>query len=114
MIQQVLGGFLIVFVYLTQTEQGYKLSNDPAITTMIISGCYVIALYIGRSSSVWFMMVSPQNPAIALGMMTAVTFKPGKVSPPNGDMSWAWTYLVFPWIGSVVAVAVYEFLFKKA
>jgi hypothetical protein len=29
-------------------------------------------------------------------------------------MTWAWIYLVFPWIGSVVAVAVYEFLFKKA
>ena len=50
MIQQILGGFLIVFVYLTQTEAGYKLSNDPAITTMIISGCYVIALYIGFST----------------------------------------------------------------
>ena len=49
MIQQILGSFLLVFVYLTQTEEGYKLSNDPAITTMIISGCYVIAMYIGMS-----------------------------------------------------------------
>jgi hypothetical protein len=47
MVQQSLGGFLLVFVYLTQTEAGYKLSQDPAITTMIISGCYVIAMYIG-------------------------------------------------------------------
>jgi hypothetical protein len=28
-------------------------------------------------------------------------------------MSWAWIYLVFPWVGSILAVFVYEFLFKK-
>jgi len=29
-------------------------------------------------------------------------------------MAWAWIYLVFPWIGSLIAVIVYELLFKKA
>jgi len=46
-------------------------------------------------------------------MITAVVFKPGR-GIQNSGMTWAWIYLVFPWIGSVVAVAVYEFLFKKA
>jgi hypothetical protein len=58
MVQQVIGSFLLVFVYLTQTEEGYKLSNDPAITTMIISGCYVVAMYIGMSPISPMMIVS--------------------------------------------------------
>jgi glycerol uptake facilitator-like aquaporin len=79
---------------------------------MIISGCYVIALYIGFSSKP-MMVISSQNPAISLGMITAVVFKPGR-GIQNSGMTWAWIYLVFPWIGSVLAVVVYEFLFKKA
>jgi hypothetical protein len=58
MIQQALGGFLLVFVYLTQTEAGYKLSVDPAITTMIISGCYVVAIWIGFSTAAPMMTIS--------------------------------------------------------
>jgi len=113
MVQQALGGFLLVFVYLTQTEEGYKLSNDPAITTMIISGCYVVAMYIGFSAVAPMMVVSSLNPAVSFGMIVAVVFKPGK-GIQNSGMTWAWIYLVFPWVGAIVAVIVYEFLFKKA
>lgn len=113
MVQQTLGSFLLVFVYLTQTEQGYKLSQDPAITTMIISGCYVIGMYIGFTLSSPMMIVSSLNPAVSLGMIVAVVFKPGR-GIQNSGMAWAWIYLVFPWLGSIIAVIVYEFLFKKA
>ena len=113
MVQQTLGGFLLVFVYLTQTEAGYKLSQDPAITTMIISGCYIIAMYIGFSLAKPMMVVSSLNPAISLGMIVAVVFKPGR-GVKNSGMDWAWIYLVFPWLGAIIAVVVYELLFKKA
>lgn len=113
MVQQTLGGFLLVFVYLTQTEEGSKLSNDPAITTMIISGCYVVAMIIGFTGTHPIMVISSLNPAISLAMMTAVVFKPGK-GVKNSGMTWAWIYLVFPWVGSLIAVLVYEFLFKRA
>ena len=113
MVQQTLGGFLLVFVYLTQTEAGYKLSQDPAITTMIISGCYIIAMYIGFSLAKPMMVVSSLNPAVSLGMIVAVVFKPGR-GVKNSGMDWAWIYLVFPWLGAVIAVVVYELLFKKA
>ena len=59
------------------------------------------------------MVVSSLNPAVSLGMIVAVVFKPG-YGIQNSGMSWAWIYLVFPWVGSIVAVVVYEFLFKKA
>lgn len=45
-------------------------------------------------------------------MIVAVVFKPGR-GIQNSGMSWAWIYLVFPWVGSIVAVIIYEFLFKK-
>ena len=58
-------------------------------------------------------VVPPQNPAVSLGMMTAAVFNAQKVAKYDG-MSWAWIYLVFPWVGSVIAVVVYELIFKKA
>lgn len=57
--------------------------------------------------------LSSQNPAIALGMMTAVVFKPGK-GIQNSGMTFAWIYLLFPWIGAILAVIAYEFIFKRA
>ena len=57
---------MLVFLYLTQTEEKTKLSDDNAITTLIISAAYYVSIY-------WvgiFDMVaspSPLNPAIALG-----------------------------------------------
>ena len=108
-----LGSFLLVFVYLTQTEEGYKLSNDPAITTMIISGCYVVAMRIGISPKSAMQIIPSQNPAVSLGMMTAAVFDTQKTQKFDG-MSWAWIYLVFPWVGAILAVIIYELLFKKA
>ena len=58
-------------------------------------------------------VVPPQNPAVSLGMMTAAVFNAQKVAKYDG-MVWAWIYLVFPWVGSVIAVVVYELIFKKA
>ena len=57
--------------------------------------------------------IPSQNPAVSLGMMTAAVFDPKKTAKFDG-MSWAWIYLVFPWIGSIIAVVIYELLFKKA
>ena len=58
-------------------------------------------------------VVPSQNPAVSLGMMTAAVFIAQKVAKYDG-MAWAWIYLVFPWVGSVIAVVVYELIFKKA
>ena len=80
---------------------------------MIISGCYIIAMYIGFTSVRPMMVVSSLNPAVSLGMIVAVVFKPGR-GVKNSGMDWAWIYLVFPWLGAVIAVVVYELLFKKA
>jgi glycerol uptake facilitator-like aquaporin len=122
MVSEAFGGFILVLVYLTQTEENYKLSDDAAITLMIISGAYVIALALSHpgfglfgaiainplfSGSSW--SLSPLNPAIALAEITFSTFA-GNIN----EMHWSWIYLVFSWGGSLLAVLLFEFVFKKA
>jgi len=44
MVSEILGSFILVLAYLTQTEEHYKLTDDAAITLMIISGAYSIGM----------------------------------------------------------------------
>jgi glycerol uptake facilitator-like aquaporin len=106
MISEVLGSFILVLIYLTQTEEKYKLSTDAAITLLIISGSYAMAMALASGyGSDW--SVSPLNPAIALSTITFAFFD-GK------SMDWAWIYLTFSWLGSLLAVVMFEYGFKKA
>ena len=75
---------------------------------MMISASYTIgmALEIGDGTN-WTQ--SPLNPAIALAEITFSTFD-GQIA----SMNFAWIFLVFSWGGSVLAVIMYEFGFKKA
>ena len=41
MVMEMIGAMLITFLYLTQTEKNTKMSEDPAITTLIIAATYV-------------------------------------------------------------------------
>lgn len=68
MLMETLGSIVLVFLYLSQTEEKTKLSSDPAITTGIISASYLTAINIGYSyvASNKF-SYSPLNAAIALG-----------------------------------------------
>ena len=50
MTQVIIGSFILVFMYLTQTETSTKLSNDPAITTGIVASSYMVAILIGVGS----------------------------------------------------------------
>lgn len=110
MISETLGSFILVIVYLTQTEERYKLSNDAAITLMIISGSYIMAMALSHpmgAKKSWTQ--SPLNPAIALAEMTMTTFS-GNIT----EMQWAWIFITFDWLGALLAVFCYEFIFKKA
>jgi len=108
MTQVIIGSFILVFMYLTQTETSTKLSNDPAITTGIVASSYVVAMLIGVGANVG---VSPQNFAIALGIISMQTFQ-GTIG--SGSTNWTWIYLVFPWVGALAAVFLYECIFKRA
>ena len=102
-----MGAALLVFLYLSQTEEKTKLSNDPAITTMIISASYYAALYLGYSYEV--SSVSPLNPAIAIGLITFQTFG-GEFS----DQHFTWIFFTFAFVGALIAVFLFEFVYKKS
>jgi glycerol uptake facilitator-like aquaporin len=106
MISEVLGSFILVLIYLTQTEEKYKLSSDAAITLLIISGSYAMAMALSSGyGNHW--SVSPLNPAIALSTITFAFFD-------GTSMDWAWIYLTFSWLGALLAVLMFELGFKKA
>lgn len=108
MIAEVLGSFVLVLMYLTQTEERYKLSSDAAITLMMISASYTIGMALEAANGVNWTQ-SPLNPAIALAEITFATFD-GNASA----MNYAWIYFTFSWGGSALAVLMYECGFKRA
>ena len=86
------------------------MSNDPAITTAVVAGSYITAMLIGCSPQS-YVSVSPQNFAVALGIISMQTFA-GAIG--SDSTNWTWIYLVFPWVGSLAAVFTYECIFKRA
>lgn len=107
MVFEVLGSMLLTFLYLTQTEEKTKLSGDPAITTMIISATYTALTYYSVFSGV--VSGSPFNPAVAFGEFWAVLFGGNYDSGYN-----MWICLFFSFAGALLAVLLFEFVYKKA
>jgi hypothetical protein len=67
-----------------------------------------MAIYgLGAASGGW--SISPLNPAIGLATITFSTFN-GKVKA----MQWAWIFFTFAWLGSLLAVLMFECGFKRA
>ena len=98
---------LITFLYLTQTEEKTKMSSDPAITTLIISATYVAVVAYGETSAV--VTGSPYNPAAAFGLFMGMAFD-GIVDDAPG----CWIFLFFAYGGSMLAIVLFEFVYKKA
>ena len=66
MVAEAIGAFFVTFLYLTQTEDKTKLSNDPAITTLIIAASYLAAMMMVQGPDD---TLTPLNPAVAFGAM---------------------------------------------
>jgi len=109
MLFEALGSMLLTFLYLTQTEEKTKLSGDPAITTMIIAATYTTVIGYSRGSGV--MTVSPFNPAIAFGEFWISLFA-GEFDKDNHTNTWI--FLFFSFGGSILAVLLFEFVYKGA
>lgn len=104
---EMIGGMLITFLYLTQTEEKTKMSGDPAITTLIIATTYVAVVGFGDLSGV--VSGSPYNPAAAMGLAFAIIFQ-GNL----GTTKHTWIFLLFSYVGSILAVVLFEFIYKRA
>lgn len=101
------GAMLITFLYLTQTEKDTKMSEDPAITTLIIAATYVAV--VGYSEFSGVMTGSPFNPAAALGLFWAILFQSN-----IDETKHIWVFFLFSYMGSLLAVLLFECVYKKA
>ena len=104
MTSEVIGAFFVTFLYLTQTEDKTKLSNDPAITTLIIASAYLGAMLMVCGPDDY---ITPLNPALALGTMFQ-QFLFSEISV----FSRVYVYLPFPVLGGLLAVAFHELVYK--
>jgi glycerol uptake facilitator-like aquaporin len=102
---EAIGSFFLAFLYLTQTEEKTKLSNDPAITTLIIAASYIAALLMVSGPSDY---LSCLNPAVAFG----ASFEQTYAGSADGWIR-AYVYLPFPFLGGIIAVFFHEFVYKK-
>lgn len=108
MVAEIVGGFILVMAYLTQTEPAYKLTGDAAITMMIISAAYVVGMSLSPPGfGLW--STSSFNPAVAIAEITFSTFD-GNAR----EMSWTWIFFTFAWLGSLLAVFIFEVVFRSA
>jgi len=106
MIFEAMGAMLLTFLYLTQTEEKTKLSGDPAITTLIISATYSAITYL--AVAIVTVSSTPFNPAIALGEFWAILFS------GNFESNGLWIFMTFGYAGALLAVVLFEFVYKKA
>ena len=66
MVAEILGSFLVVFFYLTQSEKKTVFSQEPAINCFIISAAYIGARAMLNGTKISF-SGAVLNPAIGLG-----------------------------------------------
>ena len=107
-VMEIIGSMLLVFLYLTQTEEKTKLSEgDPAITTLIIASAYFAVIF--YANSVETLSSSPFNPASAAGLFWAILFQ-GNIKQAKH----CYLFFIFAYVGAVLAVVLFEFVYKRA
>lgn len=104
---EVLGTFVVVFFYLTQTEEKTVLSKEKAITCFIIAASYIGARALCAGNHITY-SGAVLNPAIAIGTSFTQLFSQGGDNFKN-----IWLYGGVPFAGGIVAILFYEFVFKK-
>lgn len=101
---EIVGSFIIVFMYLCSTEDKTKFTKDSVMQTMVLAGSYLAAMTFA-GANVTNLFISPVNPAIAV----AVT-----IFNSSDDM-WKdiWIFWFVGFIGSTLAFLFFRFAYIK-
>ena len=81
------------------------MSNDPAITTLIIASAYMAAMLMVSGPDSY---LTPLNPAVSFGTIMQQIFHSNAKALSN-----FYVYLPFPLVGGLCAVFFHEFVYKK-
>ena len=101
---EIIGSFVLVFMYLCSTEEKTKFSKDSILQTMVLSASYLSAMMIA-GAYVNLFNISPVNPAIAL---TMILFN----STAGGWRSF-WIFTLLGFIGSLLAYIFFRFVYIR-
>lgn len=104
---EIIGVMLIVFLYLTQTEEKTKISSDPAITTLIIAGTFFGVTSFAEAGGV--ISGSPFNPALSFGLFWNILF-----TSDIKNTNMVFLFLFMGYAGSVLAVLLFELVYKPS
>lgn len=127
MLGEILGSFVLVFFFMTQTDEKMLFSSEKAINCFIIASSYIAARAMFNQSVAGACTTAEYiadptctagavtnhgaclNPAIALGLVVGNLF----TDYAGETAKWVWLYGATPFIGSVIALVFYEFVYKK-
>ena len=102
-LSETLGSFLYIFTFLIQTGKETRFSSDPAIWSLIVSASYGSVLYFNGGK-----IAASMNPAYAVAVHMTMLMDQG-----GHWLKYLWVFAIFPFIGGILALLFYEFVYKK-
>ena len=96
--------FLFIFVILMMTEDSTAISKDVGIRA------FVVASAVGSLLTYNTANVTPSmNPGVALPLYLTMIMDHG-----SDLLKYIWIHMIFPFVGAVISVAVFEHIYKPA
>ena len=102
-ISETFGSFLYIFTFLIQTEKETRFSHDSAIWSLIISAAYGSVITYNYDK-----VGGSMNPAYGFAVHMTMLMDYG-----GEYLKYIWIYLIFPFVGGILALLFHEFVYKK-
>ena len=110
----VLAGFIIVFMYISQTNRLTSFTEEIWLSLFIVAGCYLVGALIasqalGNEYGLALGTLVSGNPAIDFGMQMVMLFK-----YPGNSLKYIWLFPCVPLGGGILAILFNDLLYKPA
>lgn len=94
----------MVFIILNENgDEGKVYSREPALMSLFWSATFCCCL-----SMTSLITGGSLNPAIGLAINLTMLF-----DSYEGAMNWVWIYLIFPFVGALLSIIFYQFIYLK-
>jgi glycerol uptake facilitator-like aquaporin len=111
MMQEIFGTFIFVLFFKIVTDERLHYSKENAINCFIIASAYCASRSI-VNGTVPLAVISSYgaclNPAIAIGITLNSV-----INYANVSFKWFWLYWLMPFVGSIIAIVFYRFVYMK-
>ena len=100
-ISESFGTFVYVLFFMICTDEKLKYSNDTVKNSLVLASSYIAAQMMAGGQFITYRTGPCLNPAVALGLAIW-----------GGDFNYP-QYIIVPFLGAVLALIFYEFVFVK-